>query len=100
MNSRLDLHVELLKFTPNVYFQPPSGFMMKYPCIVYNKTDKTRHFADDFVYLSQQEYQLSVIDKDPDSAIADQIEEYFQLGTIEQYFTVDNLNHTNLKLYY
>jgi hypothetical protein len=100
MADRLDLHAELLKFLPNVYFQPPSTIKMTYPCIVYNKTGKNRHFANDVVYLSQQEYKLILIEKNPDSKVADIIERHFQHCAIAQYYTVDNLNHTTLNLYY
>lgn len=100
MASRLELHDELLKFVPNVYFQPPSTIQMTYPCIVYNKTGKSRHFANDVVYLSQQEYRLMLIEKNPDSVVADNIEKHFQHCAISQYYTVDNLNHTTLNLYY
>jgi hypothetical protein len=100
MASRLELHGELLNFLPNVYYQAPSNIQMMYPCIVYNKTSKMRHFANDVIYLSQQEYQITVIDKNPDSDVADRIEAYFKSCAINQYFTVDNLNHTTLNLYY
>lgn len=100
MGSRLDLHNELLKFLPNVYFQPPSNITMEYPCIVYNKTGKDRKFANDDIYLSNQEYQLMVIDGDSDSIIADEIESYFQNCIISQYYIVDNLHHTTLSLFY
>jgi hypothetical protein len=100
MPSRLELHAELVKFLPNVYFQPPSTIKMLYPCIVYNKTSKMRHFANDVVYLSQQEYQIMVIENNPDSTVADDIEKHFKHCGINQYYTVDNLNHTTLNLYY
>jgi hypothetical protein len=100
MATRLDLHAELRGFAPNVYYQPPSNIQMMYPCIVYNKTIRMRHFANDVIYLSQQEYQITVIDKDPESTVADSIESAFQHCSINQYFTVDNLHHTTLNLYY
>lgn len=100
MASRLELHAELLKFLPNVYFQPPPTITMVYPCIVYNKTSKMRHFANDVIYMSQQEYQLMVIERDPDSKVADNLEKNFKSCVISQYYTVDNLNHTTLNLYY
>lgn len=100
MASRLDLHAELVNFLPNVYFQPPSTIQMTYPCIVYNKTDKMRHFANDVIYLSQQEYQIMLIEKNPDSPVADNIEKHFKHCAINQYYTVDNLYHTTLNLYY
>ena len=100
MPSRLELQAELLKFLPNVYFQPPPSITMKYPCIIYNKTGRNRHFADDVIYLSQQGYQITVIDANPDSTVAEDIEAHFQYCGIGQYFTADKLNHTTLSLYY
>lgn len=100
MGSRLELHTELLKFLPNVYFQPPSNLTMLYPCIVYNKTGRMRHFGNDVIYLSQQEYNITLIEKNPDSNVADNIEKHFQHCAINQYYTVDNLYHTKLSLYY
>jgi hypothetical protein len=100
MPSRLELHDELLTFLPNVYFQPPANIKMLYPCIIYNKTGKNRHFADDVIYLSQQGYDITVIDANPDRPVADNIEKHFQYSDINQYYTADNLNHTKLSLYY
>jgi len=100
MDRRLELHDKLLGFVPNVYYQPPSNIQMKYPCIVYRKSGKNRHFANDVVFLSQQGYTLTVMDKDPDSTIADNIESDFQYCAITNYFTVDELHHTTLSLYY
>lgn len=104
MASRLELHAELVKFLPNVYFQPPSTIQMTYPCIVYNKTvyDKTvgKRFAGNGIYFSKQAYQITLIEKNPDSTVADSIEQYFEYCEINQYYTVDNLYHTTLNLYY
>lgn len=100
MGSRIALHNELLKFYKDVYFQPPSGKQMKYPCIVYAKSDKSREFGNNALYLSRQQYQITVIEHDPDSEIADNMEKYFTNCAITQYYTVDNLNHTTLNLYY
>jgi hypothetical protein len=100
MGSRLDLHNELLQFCSTVYFQPPSNIQMEYPCIVYTKTGKNRHFADDVIYLSQQGYKITVISGDPDNEIADNIENHFQNCVVNQYYIYDSLNHASLSLYY
>lgn len=100
MGSRLELHNELLKFVDNAYFQPPSGMNLSYPCIVYHKSGKNRENANNGIYLSLQQYQLTLIEKQPDSDLADRIEEHFTHCGISQYYTVDNLNHTTLNLYY
>lgn len=100
MDSRLELHDELLTFLPNVYFQPPANIKMTYPCIVYNKTTKSRRFASNHIYFSRQEYDVTVMDKNPDSTVADNIEEHFQYCIVANHYTVDNLNHAKLNLYY
>lgn len=100
MGSRLELHSELLGFSQNVYFQPPANIQLQYPCIIYEKTGKHREHANDETYLSTQEYSLILIEHDPDSLVADNIEKHFQFARIEQYYRVDNLNHTKLNLYY
>lgn len=100
MKTRIDLHDELLSFSENVYYQPPAGYKMKYPCIIYRKTRRSRQYADDGIYLKRQEYNLMVIDYNTDSDTSEDIEDHFQYCTIEQYYTTDNLHHTTLKLYY
>lgn len=100
MGSRLDLQSELENFLPDVYFQPPSSKTMIYPCIVYGKNDKDQKFGNNGIYLSKQGYQITVIEHDPDSSVADNIEKHFTSCVISQYYTVDNLNHTTLNLYY
>lgn len=100
MGSRLELHDQLLLFAPNVYFQPPPSSQMFYPCITYNKNDKSSDRANDHLYLSKQGYQLTVIDRDPDSTIADLVNEHFQYCAITQYYVVDNLYHVTLTLFY
>lgn len=100
MGTRLELHDELLKFSKNVYFQPPSNLQMVYPCIVYNVSGVTDTYADNSIYSSNKEYQLTVIDRNPDSTVAERIKNHFQHCRITQFYTVDNLNHTTLNLYY
>jgi len=100
MGTRLELHDELLQFLPNVYFQPPSNITMIYPCIVYNKSGKNNSYGNDKVYLSKQGYQIMLIERNPDSPVADTIETHFQYCSIDQNYTVDNLNHTILTLFY
>lgn len=100
MGTRLELHSELLLFVEHAYFQPPSGFKMKYPCVVYNKTPKQKQYASNGVYLKRQAYQITVIDKNPDSDIADRIEEYFDYCKVNNHAVVDNLHHIYLSLFY
>ena len=100
MDKRLELHNELLKFFKNVYYQPPSNIVMKYPCIVLNKVPGFKNFSNNSRYIKVQAYSLTLIEFDPDSVKANEIEEYFEYCEIDQYYIRDGLNHTTLTLYY
>lgn len=100
MNSRLELHNKLLTFCPNVYFQPPSSITMVYPCIVYTKISKLKLYGSDVAHVTKQEYRLTIMDKNPDSLISDQIQDSLEYCTEYQRLTVTNINHTFLTLFY
>lgn len=100
MRTRIELHNELLTFFPNAYFRPPANLQMVYPCIVYNRSDNFKEFANNGHYRKLREYSLMVIERDATSTITDDIEEHFDYARIENYYTTDGLHHTTIKLYY
>ena len=105
MNSeerRLKLQQELETFlnSRNVYFQPPESMKINYPCILYFKTRMPVNYANESVYKNKQCYSVTVVDKDPDSMIAEDMMKSFPYCSIESYYRSDNLNHTKLTLYY
>ena len=63
----------LFDTTPNVYFQPPSGTMLKYPCIVYKLQDITDRRADNLRYIEHRSYEVTVIDRDPNSELRERV---------------------------
>ena len=93
------LNALLKEFCPNVYFQPPSNIVMQYPCIRYiqDSTD-TRH-ADNIPFVRRKRYQVTVIDADPLSEIAEKVA---VLSSCEhdRTFTADSLNHFVFNLYF
>jgi hypothetical protein len=93
-----DLLVDILQ-TDNVYFQPPPSVQMSYPCIVYRRDYELVNHADDFPYRRRKRYLVTVIDKDPDSGIPDQIAE-LPMCTYDRFYTSDNLNHDVYKLFF
>jgi hypothetical protein len=100
--SRLDLHAELVEVTPNVYFQPPSNSTMQilqYPCIVYQRDFSQVDFADDIPYKGSKRYQLTVIDRNPDSDIPDVIEA-MRYCAFSRFLVADDLNHFIFRLYF
>lgn len=52
------------------YYSPPTGIEMKYPCIVYSLNGMDKTFADNIPYFSSLDWDVTVIDEDPDSPIA------------------------------
>lgn len=72
---------------------------MKYPAIVYSLSDIDPKHANDKVYLLRHAYDVTVIDKDPDSEIPDRIAQ-FPLCRFSRKFESDNLHQTVFKLYY
>lgn len=74
----------------NVYFQPPSK--MHYPCIKYERAKIHNKHADNRVYLQAKQYQITVIDWDPESEIADQISKLSGCRH-DRNFRSDGLNH-------
>lgn len=99
MGSRLELQDLLKTLTDNVYFQPPESLKLSYPCIVYSRSDMDTKFADDIPYAHSKQYQLIVIDKDPDSSILGKVA-LLPMCTFDRHYTANNLNHDIFDLYY
>lgn len=92
MGQRLELHALLKTLTPNVYFQPPSGHVMQYPCIRYERSNIRSTHADDLPYKHDNQYTVTVIDANPDSQIPVKVSKLPRC-TFDRHFTSDNLNH-------
>lgn len=99
MGRRLELQTLLETLAPNVYFQPPDNLQMQYPCIVYQRYIATTEFADNIVYKHNQRYQVTVIDRDPDSLIPDLVAN-LPACISNRVFVANNLNHDVYNLYY
>lgn len=101
MAPRLQLH-QILKTilgTDNVYFQPPNGLKMEYPCIRYERDRARTLFADNKPYNHYKCYQITVIDRNPDSLIPDKVAA-LPLCVHDRFFTADNLNHDVYTLFF
>lgn len=94
MRNRLTLQalLENILGSGNVYFQPPTSAKMQYPAIRYRLSDIDNTHADDGVYASQKQYEIIVIDYDPDSPIVDKVNQIPTANFIRPY-VADNLNH-------
>lgn len=101
MLQRLELHKILCEIlgSRNVYYQPPESVKMEYPAIVYSRDDIDNTFAENSVYKQDHQYQIIVIDKDPDSEIVTAVSKMPMCRFIRHY-EADNLNHDVFGIYY
>jgi len=72
---------------------------MSYPAIVYNRNYASNHFADNLPYKNVVRWQVTVIDRDPDSLIPGKVAS-LPMTTYVRHFTLDNLNHDIYYVYY
>lgn len=101
---RTQLQTLLESFIPSgsggkVYFQPPNGTLMKYPAIVYKRDYRVTQHANNAAYLSTKRYQVTIIDRNPDSGIPELVAA-LPMCTFSRFFAVDNLNHDIYDLYF
>lgn len=101
MESRLELQtlLEEILGSSNVYYQPPESVKMSYPAIVYSLKNMKNNFANNSVYTQYTDYEIIVIDKDPDSEIVSKISK-LPMCMFDRIYVSDNLNHTVFTLNY
>lgn len=101
MANRLELHEVLCELltSKNVYFQPPESVKMQYRAIVYRIKDVNIDHADNFMYRKHNVYEITLIDKDPDSIY---VEKLIRLPycSFDRFYIADNLNHWTFTLYW
>lgn len=101
MAPRVELQaiLEAILGTDKVYFQPPSKLTLTYPCIVYRRDSMSTIFASNEPFRITKRYQVTVIDRNPDSDIPDKIA-LLPTCTYDRSFVADNLNHDVLNLFF
>ena len=101
MGRRLQLQalLESVLGSRNVYFQPPATIQMQCPCIVYQREPEDKIFAGNNAYRTVKQYQVTVIDRNPDSDIPDKVSALPQTSHSRSY-PADNLNHDVYNLFF
>lgn len=101
MGNRLNLQalMEELLGSENVYYQPPATVRMSYPAIVYSRKSIDNTHANNAAYLQSTSYEITVIDKNPDSDIVNKVSK-LPTCRFDRHYTKDNLNHDVFTLYY
>lgn len=101
MNRQLELQAKLeeLLGSRNVYYQPPSSLIMKYPAIRYENDDIDSKYANNKKYLNTNRYQITVISKEPDHEVKQKILD-LPLSSFDRHYVSDNMNHDVINLYF
>ena len=101
MATRIDLQnvLEELLGSRNVYYQPPESLKMSYPAIVYSRKTIDNSYATNSVYKQNYAYEITVIDKNPDSEIVNKVSK-LPTCRFDRHFKSDNFNHDVFTLYY
>lgn len=101
MGLRIELHNVLVGIlgSRNVYFQPPEGYKMMYPCIVYERDGIESDYAGNLPYAHRIRYSVTVIDRDPDSELPAKIAA-LPTSRHNSHFVNDNLHHDVFTIYY
>ena len=81
-----------------VYYQPAASVKLKYPCVVYKLEDMPPIHANNTPYHWNHVYQVTVIDRDPESAFREKIAE-LSTCRFSRAFVADNLYHFVFRVY-
>lgn len=101
MGTRLELQtlLEDIAESQNVYFQPPESLRMQYPAIVYSLNRIENHHANNSVYFQNNSYQITVIDKDPDSELVRKLSR-LPMCRHDRSYSAENLYHCVFTIYF
>lgn len=97
--QQLQTKLEEILGSRNVYFQPPENFRMKYPCIVYGLSHYDTLYADDDPYAFFKAYQITLIERDPESPTIDELLK-LRYCKFDRTFVLDDLYHYVYRIYY
>lgn len=92
-----ELFEEILGNT-NVYFEPPPGTHMKFPCIRFKRIGFEPGWANNNVYIMNQQFEAILIYKTPNSPLPMKMAMLPLCSHVRQY-TADNLTHDVYHIY-
>lgn len=94
-DRRLELHELLKSLVPEgtgLYFQPKPNVTIEYPAVVYHRAPANSEHAGNQPYFVTDQYEVTVIDRNPDSQI------HRLIATLpssrhNRFFITEGLNH-------
>lgn len=83
-----------------VYFQPPNGAKITYPCIIYNIGGGDSMYADNNNYHFTYQWEIKYLDTKPINDVVKKIMDEFQMVRFNRRYVNDHINHDVIILYY
>lgn len=99
MALRSDLQQIFEAICDNVYFQPPASVQMAYPAIVYQRGTAETRYADNNPYRFTKQYEVTLVSRDPDDSILDQLAQ-LHMSRHDRHYVAENLNHDVFTIYF
>lgn len=101
MASRLELQQKLedILGSRNVYYNPPESLKLNYPAIIYRRTNIKKISADNSAYDLRVEYQMILVEKNPDSPYVLKLAA-LPLCRHTTAYKADGLNHDIFSIFY
>lgn len=75
-----------------VYFQPPENLKIEYPAIVFHLSKIEIDHASDVPYKGAKEYSVTLITKDPEPDVIDELLK-IPYTTLDTTYIADGMNH-------
>lgn len=75
-----------------VYFQPPENLKIGYPAVIFHLSKIKLDHADDVPYKGAREYSVTLITKEPEPEVLDEILK-IPYTTLDTTYTADGMNH-------
>lgn len=101
MRPREQLHNILVSIigAGRVYFQPPEGTRIQYPCLIYSRSTVSSDFADNGRYGSRMRYEVTLISQKPETGYFNSILN-LPFCSHNRHFVVDRLYHDVFNIYF
>lgn len=103
MEGRLSLDAllrETLGRGVHYYFQPPTGYKLQYPALVYSLDALQNRYSDNRVGKRHHVYSAILILDNPDNELVDLLDDFKYCHMSGKPYTVDNLYHYPFTIYY
>lgn len=83
-----------------VYFQPPSGTNVEYPCIIYELSRTDVHPADNSKFIKYNEYHVKHLFKSLKNELKDNLLDHFHHISHDTRFVSNSIYNDDFTLFY